>query len=218
MAAIRGPLVLGRPCGRVDARAMAAYPRVPAPRHWRGSRARTCRRIRDIPGEDWAGAAGCKRAGQEPFVPDCVPVGRTDQRAARCGCSLLLPHPPRMACWGRRPRLSLRSPRSTAMSSLPSRCPFAPSCLPSLPPARWCARARALTVVSWGAGNPAPELIAGEPQALVVWPAATDEPEIIGEVGLVAPEHAPHRVLTFGAWLEPEAAGAVDSAARPLRS
>ncbi|HEY4774032.1 MAG TPA: PAS-domain containing protein [Xanthobacteraceae bacterium] len=61
-------------------------------------------------------------------------------------------------------------------------------------------------------------LLSSEPQALVVWPAATDEPEIIGEVGLVAPEHAPHRVLTFGAWLEPEAARALDSAVAALRS
>jgi signal transduction histidine kinase len=47
-------------------------------------------------------------------------------------------------------------------------------------------------------------LLLSEPQILVAWPAAADEPEIIGDPGLVTAAHA--GVLEFGAWLEPDAA------------
>ncbi len=49
-------------------------------------------------------------------------------------------------------------------------------------------------------------LLRAEPQILVAWAAGDDKPEIIGDVALVADADAPHRVLAFGLWLEPEAA------------
>ena len=45
-------------------------------------------------------------------------------------------------------------------------------------------------------------LLRSEPQILVAWPAGDDEPEIIGDIGLVADADAPHRVLAFGLWLD----------------
>ena len=46
-------------------------------------------------------------------------------------------------------------------------------------------------------------LLLSEPQVLVEWSAATDEPEILGDTGLVMPGGVPERVLAFGSWLEP---------------
>jgi signal transduction histidine kinase len=60
-------------------------------------------------------------------------------------------------------------------------------------------------------------LLRSEPQILVAWAAADDEPEIIGDVGLVTDAESPYRVLAFGLWLEPEAAQAIESAVSALR-
>jgi nitrogen-specific signal transduction histidine kinase len=60
-------------------------------------------------------------------------------------------------------------------------------------------------------------LLRSEPQILVAWPAGDDEPEIIGDVGLVTDADAPQRVLAFGLWLEPEAARAIENAVSGLR-
>ena len=60
-------------------------------------------------------------------------------------------------------------------------------------------------------------LLRSEPQILIAWPAGDDEPEIIGDVALVTDADAPHRVLAFGLWLEPEAAQAVETAVAALR-
>ena len=61
-----------------------------------------------------------------------------------------------------------------------------------------------------------------EPQILIAWAAAADDPEIIGDPSLVTGPDAPHRVLAFGTWLEPDKAprhGALGRrAARPRRS
>jgi signal transduction histidine kinase len=61
-------------------------------------------------------------------------------------------------------------------------------------------------------------LLHAEPQIVVAWPAAADEPDIIGDVSLVAPAHAPHRVLAFGAWLDAEQALALERAVEALRA
>ena len=60
-------------------------------------------------------------------------------------------------------------------------------------------------------------LLRGEPQILVVWAAGDDQPEIIGDVALVADDEAPQHVLAFAVWLEPEAARGIEAAVTALR-
>jgi signal transduction histidine kinase len=60
-------------------------------------------------------------------------------------------------------------------------------------------------------------LLRSEPQILVAWSAADNEPEIIGDIGLVTDVDAPHRVLAFGLWLEPDKAQAMEGAVTALR-
>ena len=60
-------------------------------------------------------------------------------------------------------------------------------------------------------------LLRSEPQILVSWAAAGDAPEIIGDIGLVADAEAPHRVLAFGLWLDPDNAQAMEGAVTGLR-
>jgi signal transduction histidine kinase len=60
------------------------------------------------------------------------------------------------------------------------------------------------------------QLLLSEPQVLVTWPAASDEPDIIGDISIVGPG-APH-VLAFGTWLEPAAAQRLEDAVAHLRS
>ena len=55
-------------------------------------------------------------------------------------------------------------------------------------------------------------LIQSKSQVIVAWDAATDEPEVIGDVGIVAPASAPLRVLAFGTWLAPDKARAMEAA------
>ena len=62
-------------------------------------------------------------------------------------------------------------------------------------------------------------LLFSEPQILVVWAAsASEEPEIIGQIALVAPADAPHRVLAFGTWLEPDKAQNMERLVDALRA
>ena len=61
------------------------------------------------------------------------------------------------------------------------------------------------------------QLLLAEPQVLVTWAAAADEPEILGDSSLIAPGAAPERVLAFGTWLEPAAAQRVEQAVATLR-
>ncbi|MPZ57031.1 MAG: PAS domain-containing protein [Rhizobiales bacterium] len=61
-------------------------------------------------------------------------------------------------------------------------------------------------------------LLHSEPQVIVAWAAAADEPEIIGDATLVAPASAPYRVLAFGTWLDAEQASALEHAVDALRS
>ncbi|HEY4981706.1 MAG TPA: PAS-domain containing protein [Pseudolabrys sp.] len=61
-------------------------------------------------------------------------------------------------------------------------------------------------------------LLLSEPQVLVEWSAATDEPEILGDTGIVMPGGVPGRVLAFGSWLEPAAAQRMEHAVETLRS
>jgi signal transduction histidine kinase len=57
-----------------------------------------------------------------------------------------------------------------------------------------------------------------EPQVIIAWAAANDEPDIIGDTTLVAPIAAPHRVLAFGTWLTAEQSVALERAIDALRA
>ena len=61
-------------------------------------------------------------------------------------------------------------------------------------------------------------LLRSEPQIMVAWAAAGDEPEIIGDPTLVSSAEAPHRVLAFGTWLDPEQAQAMELSVDALRA
>ena len=61
-------------------------------------------------------------------------------------------------------------------------------------------------------------LLRSEPQILIAWAAADDEPEIVGDHSLVTGPETPHRVLAFGTWLEPETAQTMETAVEALRA
>ena len=60
-------------------------------------------------------------------------------------------------------------------------------------------------------------LLASEPQIIVDWPAASDEPSIEGDPAIVGIS-ADHDVLDFGVWLDPAKAGALERAIELLRA
>ncbi len=62
------------------------------------------------------------------------------------------------------------------------------------------------------------QLLLSQPQVIVTWPAAADEPDILGDTTIIAPGGTPQRVLAFGAWLEPAAAKRMEDAVTRLRS
>jgi signal transduction histidine kinase len=61
-------------------------------------------------------------------------------------------------------------------------------------------------------------LLLSEPQVLVAWAAADDEPELVGDSSLVVGHAASHRVLAFGTWLDAEQAQALEHAVEALRA
>src|SRR5438552_10665389 len=61
-------------------------------------------------------------------------------------------------------------------------------------------------------------LLLSEPQILVSWAAADNEPEIMGDTTLVTTAAMPQRVLAFGSWLEPDKAQAMERAVDALRA
>ena len=60
------------------------------------------------------------------------------------------------------------------------------------------------------------QFLAGEPQIVVVWDRADAEPRVEGEFSLVSEAMNPRRILSFGAWLEPEVATRVQAAVDKL--
>jgi signal transduction histidine kinase len=60
-------------------------------------------------------------------------------------------------------------------------------------------------------------LLQSEPQVVVDWPAASDEPGIEGDLDIVGVT-APRRVLAFGSWLDAAKAQAMEEAVEALRS
>jgi signal transduction histidine kinase len=61
-------------------------------------------------------------------------------------------------------------------------------------------------------------LLRSEPQIMVAWAAARDEPEIIGDPTVVSNSEVPQRVLAFGTWLDSEQAQAMELAVEALRA
>jgi signal transduction histidine kinase len=61
-------------------------------------------------------------------------------------------------------------------------------------------------------------LLQSEPQVLVAWPAAAEEPDIIGDATFVTETAAPHRVLAFGTWLDADHAQEIERAVDALRA
>jgi signal transduction histidine kinase len=61
-------------------------------------------------------------------------------------------------------------------------------------------------------------LLLSEPQIVVAWAAASDEPEIIGDIAIVSPTGEPQRVLAFGLWLSADQALAMERAVEALRA
>jgi len=61
-------------------------------------------------------------------------------------------------------------------------------------------------------------LLVSEPQVLVSWAAADNEPDILGDTTLVTSAAMPQRVLAFGTWLEPDKAQAMEHAVDALRA
>ena len=61
-------------------------------------------------------------------------------------------------------------------------------------------------------------LLMSEPQILVSWAAADNEPDILGDTTLVTSAEMPQRALAFGSWLEPDKAQAMERAVDALRA
>ncbi|HEY7228739.1 MAG TPA: PAS-domain containing protein [Pseudolabrys sp.] len=60
-------------------------------------------------------------------------------------------------------------------------------------------------------------LLLSEPQVLVMWAAASEQPDIIGDTSLLAPGGMREQVLAFGTWLEASAARRMEQAVDALR-
>ncbi len=61
-------------------------------------------------------------------------------------------------------------------------------------------------------------LLLAEPQVLVAWAAAGEEPDIIGDSNIIVAGSSPERVLAFGTWLDAAEAQAIERAVELLRS
>src|SRR5436190_4925050 len=61
-------------------------------------------------------------------------------------------------------------------------------------------------------------LLLSEPQIVVAWAAASDRPEIIGDIPIISAAGEPQRVLAFGLWLPADQALAMERAVDALRT
>ncbi len=61
-------------------------------------------------------------------------------------------------------------------------------------------------------------LLLSEPQIVIGWAAASDQPEIIGDPAVVTGSDTPNRVPAFGTWLEPDAARDMERSVDALRA
>ena len=80
------------------------------------------------------------------------------------------------------------------------------------------AAARDESVTSKAAVDRAYALLLAEPQILIAWAAASDDPEIIGDPALVTGPDEPHRVLAFGVWLGADKAAEMERSVDALRA
>ena len=60
--------------------------------------------------------------------------------------------------------------------------------------------------------------LAAEPQIIVAWRSSTSEPDIEGDLSLIADAIVPRRILGFGSWLPPASAQALEHAVERLRA
>src|SRR5262249_14345441 len=61
-------------------------------------------------------------------------------------------------------------------------------------------------------------LLLSEPQVLVAWAPGSDEPEIIGDAGLLTGGAPPQHVLAFNTWLQAQSAAEIERCADALRA
>lgn len=61
-------------------------------------------------------------------------------------------------------------------------------------------------------------LLLSEPQVVIAWAAAADEPEIVGDIGILTSATLPQRVLAFGSWLDADEARRMEHAVEALRA
>ncbi len=61
-------------------------------------------------------------------------------------------------------------------------------------------------------------LLLSEPQVIVAWAAAGEEPEILGDTSIVTRVPVARRALAFGAWLDADRARALEGAVETLRA
>jgi signal transduction histidine kinase len=80
------------------------------------------------------------------------------------------------------------------------------------------ASARDQAIASRSAIDRAYGLLLSEPQIIIAWPATADEPEIIGDPTFVTGADLPQYILSFGAWLAPEAARDMERSVDALRA
>jgi signal transduction histidine kinase len=61
-------------------------------------------------------------------------------------------------------------------------------------------------------------LLLSEPQVVIVWAAAGDEPDFLGDAAFITANHVPQHVLAFDTWLDAEGTAALEAAIALLRS
>jgi signal transduction histidine kinase len=61
-------------------------------------------------------------------------------------------------------------------------------------------------------------LLLSEPQLLIAWAPAVEEPDFFGDIGVLAAKATPRRALAFGTWLDADQAQKMERALEALRS
>jgi signal transduction histidine kinase len=80
------------------------------------------------------------------------------------------------------------------------------------------ASARDQTIAAKAAVDRAYGLLLSEPQILIAWAAAAEDPEVVGDPSLVTSASAPANVLAFATWLDPEMAREIERCVDALRA
>src|SRR5262249_61365767 len=61
-------------------------------------------------------------------------------------------------------------------------------------------------------------LLLCEPQLLIAWAPAAEDPDVFGDIGVLAGDTTPRRALAFGTWLDPETAQTMEQDVEAMRS